>query len=117
MTGTWKSTRIAAIAAGLIFGAGIPAKAASLEDVLIVMIDPPAALIVYAEDCDGQLTSDGHTSIDNFRKDDSTRIILDARVGAWRKDLRSMSRVRKCSKVSQYLTSSYAREFVAQPKK
>lgn len=117
MKGTCKSAWVAAIAVGLIYGAGIPVKADSLEDALIVLIDPPAALIVYTEDCDGQLTSDGHAAIENLRKYDSSRMILNARLGAWRRELRSMSQVRKCSKLSRYLAGSYAREFVAQPKR
>jgi hypothetical protein len=102
------------IAGGLVLGAGIPAKSDAVVDLLIMLIDPTAAMIVYTEDCSGELTAEGHTAIDNFRQDDSTRTVLDARVGAWRKQLGSMRRSRKCTNVSRYLAGSYAREFVVQ---
>ena len=67
-----------------------------------------------AEDCRGQPTAEGHTAIESFRKDVSTRAILDARVDAWRKQLRTTNQERKCSNVSRYRTGSYVREFIVQ---
>jgi len=54
-----------------------------------------------AEDCRGQLTAEGRTAIESFRKDVSTRAILDARVDAWRKQLRTTNQERKFSNVSR----------------
>ncbi len=67
-----------------------------------------------AEDCRGQLTAEGHTAIESFRKDVSVRTILDARVGAWHKQLRTMNQERKCSNVSRYMTGYYVGEFIVQ---